>query len=62
MGAALQAELQTAAAHIDVIMAGAGVAVGPAEAWYCGPHRHEGERAWAARYRPSPSGLGESLV
>jgi hypothetical protein len=23
----------------------------PAEAWYCGTHRHEGERAWAARYR-----------
>ena len=22
----------------------------PAEAWYCGLHRHEGERAWAARY------------
>jgi hypothetical protein len=23
----------------------------PAEAWYCGSHRHQGERAWAARYR-----------
>jgi hypothetical protein len=30
----------------------------PAEAWYCGTHRDDGERAWAARYRPSPSGLG----
>ena len=23
----------------------------PAEAWYCGTHREEGERAWVARYR-----------
>jgi hypothetical protein len=22
----------------------------PAEAWYCGTHRDEGERLWAARY------------
>jgi hypothetical protein len=28
----------------------------PAEAWYCGTHRPEGERAWAARYRPSSGG------
>jgi hypothetical protein len=24
----------------------------PVEAWYRGSHRREGERAWAARYRP----------
>ena len=29
---------------------------GPAEAWYCGPHREEGERRWAARYRGSSLG------
>jgi hypothetical protein len=34
----------------------------PAEAWYCGTHRQDGERAWATRYRPSPSGLGDALV
>jgi hypothetical protein len=34
----------------------------PAEAWYCGAHRGEGERTWAARYRPSPSGLGDALL
>jgi hypothetical protein len=28
----------------------------PAEAWYCGSHREEGERAWAARYRPTSGG------
>ena len=33
-----------------------------AEAWYCGAHREDGERAWTARYRPSPSGLGDSLL
>lgn len=27
-----------------------GVPVQPTEAWYCGEHRHEGERRWAARY------------
>ena len=30
----------------------------PAEAWYCGAHRQEGERAWTARYRPSGGGAG----
>jgi hypothetical protein len=30
----------------------------PAEAWYCGTHRQEGERAWAACYRPSSGGVG----
>jgi hypothetical protein len=35
---------------------------GSAEAWYCGTHRQDGERAWAARYRPSPSGLGDGLL
>ena len=30
----------------------------PAEAWYCGAHREEGERVWAARYRPSGGGAG----
>jgi hypothetical protein len=30
----------------------------PAEAWYCGSHREEGERVWAARYRPSGGGAG----
>jgi hypothetical protein len=29
-----------------------GFSLQPAEAWYCGAHRHEGERVWAARYRP----------
>jgi hypothetical protein len=33
-----------------------------AEAWYCGTHRHEGERAGAAKYRSSPAGLGDSLL
>jgi hypothetical protein len=28
----------------------------PAEAWYCGTHREEGERAWAARYRGTSLG------
>jgi hypothetical protein len=28
----------------------------PAEAWYCGSHREEGERLWAARYRGSSLG------
>ena len=29
----------------------------PADAWYCGDHLEEGERAWSARYRPTvPSG------
>jgi hypothetical protein len=28
--------------------------VQPAETWYCGQHRHDGERRWAARYgRPA---------
>jgi hypothetical protein len=27
-----------------------------AEGWYCGTHLHEGERAWAARYRPNNGG------
>jgi hypothetical protein len=35
-----------------------GFSLQPAEAWYCGTHRHEGERAWAARYRPSGGGAG----
>jgi hypothetical protein len=30
----------------------------PAQAWYCGTHRREGERAWAARYRPTGGGAG----
>ena len=34
----------------------------PVEAWYRGAHREEGERAWAARYHPSPSGLGDALL
>jgi hypothetical protein len=29
----------------------------PAEAWYCGAHREDGERAWAVRYRPGGVGL-----
>jgi hypothetical protein len=28
----------------------------PAEGWYCGGHREEGEQAWAARYRGSSLG------
>jgi len=32
-----------------------------AEAWYCGPHREEGERVWKARYRPT-GGFGDSLL
>jgi hypothetical protein len=28
----------------------------PAEAWYCGTHREEGERVWAARYHSSSLG------
>jgi hypothetical protein len=27
-----------------------------AEAWYCARHRYEGERIWAARYRPTQGG------
>jgi hypothetical protein len=31
--------------------------VQPAEVWYCGQHRHEGEQRWAARYgRPTQGG------
>jgi hypothetical protein len=30
-----------------------------AEAWYCGAHREEGERLWAARYRPTGGGTGQ---
>lgn len=30
--------------------------VQPAEAWYCGAHREEGERRWAARYHGSSLG------
>jgi hypothetical protein len=26
-----------------------------AELWYCGQHRQDGERAWAARYHPTPT-------
>jgi hypothetical protein len=29
-----------------------------AEGWYCGTYLHEGERAWAARYRPNSGGTG----
>lgn len=32
-----------------------------AEAWYCGAHREEGERAWMARYRPT-GGFGDTLL
>jgi len=32
-----------------------------AEAWYCGAHREEGERAWTARYRPT-GGFGDTLL
>ena len=32
-----------------------------ADAWYCGAHREEGERAWTARYRPT-GGFGGSLL
>jgi hypothetical protein len=34
----------------------------PAEAWYCGTHRQEGERAWAARYRPDAQPLRGLIV
>jgi hypothetical protein len=34
----------------------------PAEAWYCGAHRAEGERAWAARYRPDSQPLRGLIV
>jgi hypothetical protein len=34
----------------------------PAEAWYCGTHRGEGERAWAARYRPKAAGQGRGSL
>jgi hypothetical protein len=30
-----------------------------AEAWYCGAHRDEGERAWTARYWPTGGGPGQ---
>ena len=29
--------------------------VSEADAWYCAEHRAEGERRWAARYRPQPT-------
>ena len=29
---------------------------GPAEAWYCGAHREEGEQRWATRYGALPPG------
>jgi len=28
----------------------------PADAWFCGPHRQDGERLSVARYRPNPIG------
>ena len=34
----------------------------PAEAWYCGTHRPEGERAWAARYGNRGSALGPTRL
>jgi len=33
----------------------------PADAWYCAEHREDGERAWSARYRPTPP-PGDRLV